>query len=268
MHYIVYIDKVWLMDFVISTYLLLLVRRTYRLGGSPGRLAGIAAAGASVFVLLLLLPDIGWPVKLFVQAVCIEPLLLKAAFSFRTKEMVVKSYVCLSGYGIFLGGFTCFVCGFAPGIRENLNMWTVLSVTSAAAGLVGLYLHLPKRRVRELYTVKLDFYGETLTCRGLADSGNRLYEPYGGRPVSVLAKQAAGELWERVPPDKHCLVPFHSIGKKHGLLDAVELPGMEVDDGEQRKVFRKAVIALSEEVLTQEGNYQMILHPKFVRWEE
>lgn len=268
MHYIIYIDKVWLVDFVISTYLLLLIRRTYRLGSSPGRLIAVAAAGASAFVFLLLLPGVGWPVKLLVQAVCLEPLLLKAAFSFRTKEMVVKSYICMSGYGIFIGGFTCFVCSFVPWIRKNLDMWKVLAVTTAAAGFVSLYLYLVKRRRREFYTVKLDFYGETLTCTGLADSGNSLYEPYGGRPVSILAKKTAGTLQERVPLDKRYLVPFHSIGKKHGLLGAVELPGMEVEDGDRRMVFRKVVVALSEEVLTQEGNYQMILHPKFVRWEE
>lgn len=268
MHYTIYIDRVWLMDFVISTYLLLLVRKTYRLKSGIIRLLASAAASAVAFVLLLLLPGIGWPVKLFVQAVCMEPLLLKAAFSFRTKEMVVKSYVCMSSYGLLIGGFTCALCGWLSGMQITPDMWKVLLIASAGAGLVSLYLHFQKRRMREFYTVKLDFYGETLICRGLVDTGNRLYEPYAGRPVSILAKQAAEELWKRVPPEKRYLIPFHSIGKKHGLLQAAELPGMEVEDGEQRWVFRKAVVAMSEEVLTQEGNYQMILHPKFVKWEE
>ena len=60
------------------------------------------------------------------------------------------------------------------------------------------------------------------------------------------------------------LIPFHSIGKRHGLLEAVELPRMEVEVGEEKRVFQKVVVALSEDVVTEKGNYQMILHPKFV----
>ena len=52
------------------------------------------------------------------------------------------------------------------------------------------------------------------------------------------------------------------------MLRAVELPWMEVDDGEERRIFTKAVAALSEEVLTGKGGYQVILHPEFVRLEE
>lgn len=268
MHYIVYIDKVWLMDFVISTYLLLLVRKTYGLKSSPVRLVLCAAAGAAVFVLFLLIPGIGLPVKLFLQAVCMEYLLLKTAFSFRTKEMAVRSYICMSGYGLLMGGFLCVVSGYLPEKGKSLNLWGTLAAATAAAGLVWLYLHFRKKRKREFYKVKLDFYGETYRCRGLADSGNSLYEPYGRRPVSVLEKQAVRALLSRVPPEKHYLVPFHSIGKNHGLLAAVELPQIEVEEGEESQVIQKAVVALSEEKLSQKGNYQMILHPEHVRQEE
>ena len=92
-----------------------------------------------------------------------EPLLLKAAFSFRTKEMVVKSYICMSSYGLLMGGFICFVSGYIPGMRKNLNMWNVLAAVTAAAGLIDLYLRIRKKRTREFFAVKLDFYGEMLT---------------------------------------------------------------------------------------------------------
>ena len=264
MRYTIYIDRVWLMDFVITTYLLLLVRKTYRLKSGIIRLFISAAASAVAFVLLLLLPGIWWPVKLFVQAVCMEPLLLKAAFSFRTKEMVVKSYICMSSYGLLMGGFICFVSGYIPGMRKNLNMWNVLAAVTAAAGLIDLYLRIRKKRTREFFAVKLDFYGEMLTCKGFSDSGNSLFDPYAKRPVSILARQTVGTLEKRVPPEKHYLIPFHSIGKRHGLLEAVELPRMEVEVGEEKRVFQKVVVALSEDVVTEKGNYQMILHPKFV----
>lgn len=268
MHYVIYIDRVWLMDFVISTYLLLLVRKAYGLKSSLLRLMLCAAAGAAASVLILLSPGIRLPVKLFLQAVCVECLVLKAAFSFRTKEMVVRSYICMSGCGLLLGGFLSFVSGYLPGAGINASLWGTLITATVTAGIVWLCLHFRKKRKRELYTVRLDFYGETFSCRGLVDSGNSLYEPYGRRPVSILEKRAVETLLERVPAEKQYLVPFHSIGKTHGLLAAVEVPQIEVEKGEERCVFRKVVVALSEEKATGKGNYQMILHPEHVRQEE
>lgn len=268
MHYVIYIDKVWLMDFVVSTYLLLLVRKAYRLKSSLIRLVICAAAGAAVSVLLLLIPGIGLSFKLFLQAVCVECLVLKAAFSFRTKEMVVRSYICMSGCGLLLGGFLSFVSGYLPGRGITVSLWGTLLTATVAAGIVWLCLHFRREKKRKFYTVKLDFYGETYVCRGLVDSGNSLYEPYGNRPVSVLEKQAVEAFLARVPPEKRYFVPFHSIGKEHGLLEAAELPMIEVEEDRERVAHPKAVVGFSEEKLTKKGNYQMILHPEHVRWEE
>ena len=270
MHYIIYIDKIWLLDFATGTYLLFLTGQTFDLKRNPARLLISAAAGAAAFVILLITPGIGFFAKLLIQIVCINPLLLKAAFSFRTKEMVVKAYACMNGYGLLLGGILACLCGYLPGMQGDLTLWKTLLVSTASVMLVSLYLYIRKKagKNRAFYSVKLDFYGETLQCRGFADSGNSLYEPYKKRPVSVLEKQAAGNLADRVPPEKRYLVPYHSIGKRRGLLAAAELPRMEVDDGEEKRVFHKVVVAFSEEALTKRREYQVILHPEFVRLEE
>lgn len=270
MHYIVYIDKVWLTDFVTGTYLLFLTGQTYGLKCKPLRLLISAAAGATIFVVLLLLPGIGMMPGLLLQVLCIGPLLLKAAFSFRTKEMVVKSYACMNGYGLLFGGMILCLSGYLPGIRGNPGTGQVLFISTVTAAFISgcLYFRKKRRRRKKIYTVRLDFYGDVLALKGFADSGNSLREPYGRRPVSIVDLQAVGDLVERVPAEKHYLIPFHSIGKRHGLLQAVELPFMEVDDGEEKRVFPKAVAALSEEVLTEKEDYQVILHPEFVRLEE
>ncbi len=266
-HYIIYIDRVWLMEFVTSTYLLFLTGQAFGIKRNTVRLLAGAAAGAAVFVILLILPGVGMMPGVLLQVLCINPLLLKAAFSFRTKEAVVKAYACMNGMGLLLGGAVLGVSGYLPGMRENTGTGKVLVVITAVTALVSLYLHIRKKggKDRERCQVKLDFYGEVLSCTGFVDSGNSLYEPYRKRPVCILEKQAAGDLVGRVPPEKFFLIPFHSIGKKHGLLAAVELPLMEVEDQEVKRTFRKAVVALSDEVMTGKGDYQVILHPEFMR---
>lgn len=236
----------------------------------PLRLFISAAAGATIFVVLLLLPGVGAISGILFQALCAGPLLLKAAFSFRTKEMVVKSYTCMNAYGLLFGGMILCLSGYLPGIGRDLRTGKVLLITTATTAFISgcLYFRRKSRRRRRIYTVRLDFYGETITLKGFVDSGNSLREPYARRPVSIVDLRSVGNLVKRVPAEKHYLIPFHSIGKRHGLLQAVELPWMEVDDGEEKRVFSKAVAALSEEVLTEKEDYQVILHPEFVRLEE
>ncbi len=184
MRYIIYIDKVWLMDFVISTYLLFLTGQTYRMQKRLIRLLASAAAGATVFTILLLLPGIGFLPKILIQTVCVNPLLLRAAFSFRTKEMVVKAYACMHGYGLLIGGITACVSGYLPGGQRRLHFWEILFLCTLSAGAVSLYLFLRKKSRKEagLYAVKMDFYGKKLDVTGFADSGNGLYEPYARYP--------------------------------------------------------------------------------------
>jgi len=269
-HYIIYIDRIWLIDFVTGTYLLFLTGQAFGLKWNTARALASAAAGAAAFVMLLLLPGIGMVPGMLLQILCIGPFLLKAAFSLRTKETVVKAYACMNGFGLLLGGALLGVSAYVPGMRDHMGMGEVLLVTTAVTALAGLYLRARKKRkgAERYLKVKLDFYGEALSCTGFVDSGNSLYEPYRKRPVCILEKQAAGSLIGRVPPEKFCLVPFHSIGKKHGLLTAVELPLMEVEDQEQKRAFRRVVVALSDGALTGKRDYQVILHPEFVNQEE
>ncbi len=270
MRFEVYVDKLWLTDFLMNTYLLLLVRQTFGLKSRLPKLFFGAAANAAAFVFLLLLPGVGIWIKVFFQAVPMNLLLLQAAFSFRTKEMVVKSYACMNGYGLLFGGMLYFFSAYVPGGQGRISMLTVIVNGAVTALAVGFYLHYRKRRGKHagIYQVTLDFYGERLTCKGFADSGNSLYEPYGKRPVAVLHKQAAEKLLEKVPLEKHYLIPYHSIGKQHGLLSAVELPMMQVGNGEHQEIFHKVVVALSEEKLSGRQDYQLILHPDFVGQEE
>lgn len=270
MHYKIYIDKLWLTDFVMNTYLLLLVRQTYGLRSKLSKVFFSAAINGAIFVILLLLPGVPFWVKLLFQAVPVNLLLLQTAFSFQTKEMVVKSYICMNGYGLLFGGMLFALSVYPAGKKLGTTVFGVLLSGGATALFVSAYLYYKRKTGKKsgLYTVTLDFYGEQFVCRGFADSGNSLCEPYGGRPVAVLEKKAAEKFLERVPAEKHYFIPFHSIGKKHGLLAAIELPAMEVTDGEHREVFRKVVVALAEDKLSAAQDYQMILHPQFVRQEE
>lgn len=266
MYYEIYIDKLWFMDFIINTYLLLLVRETFGLKCRIRRLLLAAAGNAAAFVTLFLLPGPGSMLKLFIQLGLINLSLPWAAFSLRTKERIVKSYFCMNGYGLLLGGATLAVTNLPFWKKDVSEKLSGIFFTESLIFLaVFAYLYFRrKEKSRTIYRVELDFYGEKLSCAGLLDSGNSLFEPYGGRPVSILEEKTAGELAGRVPEEKRLLIPYHSIGKSHGILPAVELPEIIIDTGEEKLINRKAVVALCGERLSGTQRYQMILHPEYI----
>lgn len=62
-------------------------------------------------------------------------------------------------------------------------------------------------------------------------------------------------------PEKFRLIPYHSLGKKHGIMQAVEIEKLKVKKEGQELVIEKALLGLYENKVTQSGAYQMILHP-------
>ena len=55
-------------------------------------------------------------------------------------------------------------------------------------------------------------------------------------------------------------VPYHSIGKKEGVLIALAIDRMCVHK-ENACWIQKPLIGVSEEMISAEGEYQMILNP-------
>lgn len=140
---------------------------------------------------------------------------------------------------------------------------------------------------QEFYEVKLYYNEKTATIKALLDTGNELYDPLYQKPVLVmefhemetlLTKQVYGQLQEEIAackedgvmsmpslslremlPGLH-VVPFTSVGKANGKLVALIIDKVLIR-GEKEEVEReKVVVALSDDKLSVENRYQMILH--------
>ena len=57
-------------------------------------------------------------------------------------------------------------------------------------------------------------------------------------------------------------VPFRSVGKDSGILPAVRADRMETEKEGQKKIIEKPYIAISEEKLSQNDSYQILLNEK------
>ena len=97
-----------------------------------------------------------------------------------------------------------------------------------------------------------------MTIKALLDTGNCLYEPLTGKPVCLVEY---GRL-------KTCLkngtvipgiraIPYHSIGKKHGVL-------LGVNQG--RKYEQSGcIVGIYKGKLSQSGEFSAIVHPDILK---
>ena len=76
-------------------------------------------------------------------------------------------------------------------------------------------------------------YGREKCCiKGMIDTGNGLNDPVTNEPVSILDQKTAMEFLGDVKLEKIRYVPYHSIGKREGVLPVVRIDKMCVENDE------------------------------------
>lgn len=148
------------------------------------------------------------------------------------------------------GGFYTSIYLYAAAVGFSiiltLYLWRMVSESAAGNG--------------HLYKVLIEYQGREASFTGFLDTGNRLTEPYTGNPVSVISAASCTELFGTV--NAVIFVPFRSVGKDSGILPAVRADRMEIEKDGQKKIIDKPYIAISEEKLSQNDSYQILLNEK------
>ena len=264
MEYVLYIDKLWSLVFAIHYFILFLtgihMKRKIRLW----RILLVSVCSAAIFLVILLFPGIPVWIKIVLQLGVVDFLCCQAAFSFRTREGLVRAYLVSCGYGMLLGGL--LLAWQRVGRIQIFSVKDIIGICAfmtACIWLACLYWNIRGRKEGNRHPMELDFYGIQRKCIGLYDSGNSLYEPYQHKPVIIIEESAFSDLLSRVPEQKKILIPYHSIGKKQGILEAVELPEMFVYERGEKQGYKRVIAAISRENVSKNGSYQVILHPDY-----
>ncbi len=264
MHYEVYVDSLFFLNFIMNLYLLILVDQSMLRTATPGRLAAGAAVGAVSF----LLPFMGaGPAVLRLAlgglAGCVGMLCI--TFSVRSLRMFLRLLERLVLYSFGMGGAMLFL------IRSAGNAGKTVVSVLGVLGMGGLFFLLFLRFRYGLKTkdslcrATLVQSGEQVTVNALIDSGNSLIEPISGKPVCVVGQEVFDMLWK----EEACgfrAVPYHSIGKKRGILPGYLLSQLWLEADGMKLSFRDVYIAVSsEEISGRESagaeSVKMIINP-------
>lgn len=264
MYYELYVDSLFLVNFVMNLYVLLLVNRRLFRTATRKRLVAGAAVGAIGYLLPFFLPG---PVLLRYVIGMIPGTLAMVFVVFRIKTVggFLRVMEGVLMYSFLMGGFMVFLKRVLRLEQYLPGIWGILGV-GALIYMVMSYRMEKKTQNRDFCKAVLIQNGNRITVNALVDSGNSLVEPISGKPVAIIEKDIAAKLWEK-EPRFYRAIPYHSIGKKRGILKGYLLQEMQIETEGVLKVCRDVYVAVCEEYITQ-GHVKMILNPESLREEE
>lgn len=141
----------------------------------------------------------------------------------------------------------------------NINVYMVLTVIIVIAGIVQLIADKIRASLMEannIFSVVIELDNKKIKATGIRDTGNSLIEPITKKPVSIIEEKQLLPFKEQ--PVKVLMIPYNSVGKKHGILKGFVADRMIIDG----KVVEKPVIGIHKGRLSGDKKFNIILHPK------
>lgn len=220
MYYEIYIDVVFMANFLMDYMLLRLVGTIFRCRRSRKRAFFAAALGAffSCFPVYFQ-TDTFLPAYILLHGGCAFGMVMLGC-GLKKGSLLLKAVVTL-----YLAAFLCG--GFLEAVQAEKRMTAGLFCLLAAGMYLGLlaisYLSDSLRsRMRNVYPITLSFQGKAQECSGFYDSGNQLTDTGGGAPVSIVKPEILGEL---LP--KETAEALKNLKENPGELKSTELAGLK-----------------------------------------
>lgn len=274
MYYEIYIDSLLLVNFVMNLYLLLLVNASAFRTATRLRLVLGAAIGAVAYLIPFLVEGpVGFKMAVGGVLGCI--LMIFTAFRINSIKSFLQILEKLVIFSFLMGGSMVFLLKNVPALGQYAT--GILGVMGAGAVIYLLVCRLLKRSQSAcLCKVTLVCRESRVKVTGLIDSGNSLVEPISGKAVSVVEKSVFHGLWKE-EPGLYRVIPYHSIGKKNGMLKGYLFPEIQIETGGVTKICKDVYIAVSEESISGDSismpelekgvqsNVRMIVNPALLK---
>jgi sigma-E processing peptidase SpoIIGA len=237
-----------------------LVNRTLQGVGTRKGLLAAAVVGAATYLLPFFVP--GYAIlKISVCFLIGTILMIKIAFRAKTWKAYLRAIQWLLCDTFMLGGGILCLIHLFPSIKNVLT--GIAGVVTIGILLYLLIGSLRDRHMRQQNICRVTFLGDNgkVVVEALIDSGNGLVEPISGKPVSVLKKGILEGLWKEGLPMLYRVIPYHSIGKKQGILMGYLIPEVDIEMDGMVRTCKEICIGIAGDEWDNEPSYQMILNP-------
>ena len=266
MYTTIYIDSVFAVNMVMNMYILTLTTRSLRRTATRKRIIGVSALTAALYCAILCIPEISYEGKAGLFLLPTSILFVKLGCQTKGIRQLLRAMGFLFTYAILLGGFMLFARGQSTWIaKKEETIWGLLGVGYVGYALVDLGLKKWKEEQRQHFCrVNIPYEGHEVCVQALIDTGNSLVEPISQKPVTILEER----VWEQLPmlkrEEKFRMVPYNSIGKSQGMMEAYEVEQLTIEANDRRILCEKVMVGICKGQIASKGDYQMILHPKLL----
>ncbi len=260
MYYEIYVDTLFLVNFVMNLYLLMLTNAGAGRTATRLRIIGAAAIGALIYVLSFWVTVLPSFLKVLIPTIAAVLLMIKIAFRPSSIAGYKKVLEILMGYSLLVGGAIYILMRYIEGLSEH-SMG--ISFVIGMGGLIYMFCsYLTERRKtgQDFCVVTLYMGKESVRIRALTDTGNGLIEPISQKPVSVVNKVVLEQLWPEGLPELFRVIPYHSVGKAKGIMKAYPVERMIVDRDGIPGSYENVYIAAGDREVSVKGKYEMILN--------
>jgi stage II sporulation protein GA (sporulation sigma-E factor processing peptidase) len=294
---VIYVDVLFVINFVMDYGVLWAAARVSRTRFVAWRLACAACFGA-IYGILVLLPDLYFLSAIWMKFL-VSLVMLGVAFApLRWKQFgraLLYFYLMAFLMGGAVLGFVYFLNNFTvQPVSSNVPLsylWLVVAL--GAAVLLGKWgvAFLRKTFLQDMLKVPvwIKLQGKEIRVDGLVDTGNQLVDPLTGAPVVIVEYDVlapflppnAGHFFpaggdvdlEKVTQcfaEAGCtipirVIPFTTIGKRHGMLVGFKPDEITILTGDQKVRNSNVVVGIYGRRLSPKGTYHALLHPDLLQ---
>lgn len=230
----IYLDLVMILNFCFDFLLLLSVSILLKRNIKIERIIfGSFIGGLSILTLFININSL----ELFIIKIIISIIMILISFGYKDIKYFLKNILFLYMASIILGGFLYFLninfsyknnglIFYYKGISIN---FIFLIITSP----IILYIYIKqgiwlKQNYNNYYKIDIYYNNKIIKCNGFLDTGNKLIDPYFGKPIILVSK--------KIEIDNYFLVPYQGI--KKGMIKCIKVDKIYIENiGYRKKVI-------------------------------
>ncbi|MGG6432141.1 sigma-E processing peptidase SpoIIGA [Anoxybacillus sp. D401a] len=290
---LIYADVVWLLNFCFDAMLLwlaaIMLKRRVRLW----RLM-LSALFGSLLVLLVFTP-FAYMTSHFVTKLVISFLIVWICFGFHRFRFFIENVLAFYFATFMLGGgMVAFHFLLESEMTPYSSGWLTHSTSISWLFVIIMFpilwllskvqmgtIREKKLRFEHVIHVRVTCVGQTVSLKGLVDSGNQLRDPLTNTPVMIVELQSFAHLFPQavlqmiqkrtytddIPSEwvsRIRFVPYRAVGVEQQLLVAIKPDEVQWSDGKQWTSVKKVLIGFYPSSLSADGEYNCIVHPHIV----
>lgn len=268
MKQVIYVDILFLLNFFITYLLLLTTKKLLKCDAKQYRLI-LAAVLGGAYSMVIFVPSLMNFVSLLGKLLS-AILIVFVAFGFRTWQKFAKGILFFfSSSFLFVGIMIGLWLTFIPNgliinnasIYFNINA-KILILSSLLAYLLSSLIIKIHNRVtakNQIYAVEVNHDGNKVTFNALADTGNKLREPFSNSPVIVVDSNIVALLFDGSPVR---VVPYHTVSGD-GILNAYKADCVYISTVKEKVKLENQYIALSKEKFSN-GEFGGVINPELL----